>query len=49
MPATAASLDPQPAGYDPEWIRAKYALERDKRLRPDAVSQFIQVTAHFSQ
>ncbi|MBU9764120.1 NAD(P)/FAD-dependent oxidoreductase [Mycobacterium sp. TNTM28] len=29
-------------------MRAKYALERDKRLRPEAVDQFIEVTADFS-
>ena len=45
MPPTASSLGPQPAKYDAEWVRAKYALERDKRLRPDAVGQFIEVTA----
>ncbi|OMC17341.1 monooxygenase [Mycolicibacter heraklionensis] len=48
MPSTASSLGPQPAEYDPQWVRAKYALERDKRLRPDAVGQFIEVTADFS-
>lgn len=48
MPESATSLGPQPAEYDAEWVRAKYALERDKRLRPDAVSQFVEVTADFS-
>ncbi|BBZ23882.1 monooxygenase [Mycolicibacter hiberniae] len=48
MASTADGLGPQPAHYDPEWVRAKYALERDKRLRPEAVNQFIEVTADFS-
>lgn len=39
---------PQPETYDPAWVRAKYAHERAKRLRPDAVGQFIEVTAEFS-
>lgn len=48
MPQTPTSLRPQPAEYDAEWVRAKYALERDKRLRPDAVDQYVEVTADFS-
>ncbi|MFD4369414.1 flavin-containing monooxygenase [Rhodococcus sp. NPDC058521] len=39
---------PQPETYDPEWVRAKYGYERAKRLRSDAVDQFIEVTAEFS-
>ncbi|WAC54039.1 flavin-containing monooxygenase [Gordonia sp. SL306] len=39
---------PQPEAYDPEWVREKYAYERAKRLRSDAVGQFIEVTAEFS-
>lgn len=42
------SLGPQPAVYDAAWVRAKYAAERDKRLRPDGVDQFVEVTADFS-
>ncbi|MCV7175006.1 monooxygenase, partial [Mycolicibacterium sphagni] len=48
MPEAATSLGPKPAEYDAEWVRAKYAIERDKRLRPDAVDQFVEVTADFS-
>ena len=48
MPEAAATLGPKPAEYDADWVRAKYAIERDKRLRPDAVDQFIEVTADFS-
>lgn len=39
---------PQPPVYDAEWVRAKYELERDKRIRPDGVDQFVEVTADFS-
>ncbi|MXP23320.1 NAD(P)-binding protein [Gordonia sp. HNM0687] len=39
---------PQPDSYDPEWVRAKHAYERSKRLRTDAVDQFVEVTAEFS-
>ncbi|BBZ68078.1 monooxygenase [Mycolicibacterium insubricum] len=39
---------PQPAEFDAEWVRAKYAQERDKRLRPEAVDQYVEVTADFS-
>lgn len=42
------SPGPQPAVYDADWVRAKYAAERDKRLRPDGVEQFVEVTADFS-
>ncbi|MDL9938106.1 NAD(P)/FAD-dependent oxidoreductase [Gordonia sp. ABSL1-1] len=47
---TLAETDPgpQPDTYDPEWVRAKYAHERAKRMRGDAVEQFIEVTAEFS-
>lgn len=39
---------PQPETYDPTWVRAKHAYERAKRLRTDAIDQFIEVTAEFS-
>ncbi len=48
MPEAAAALRPQPAEYDAEWVRAKYAIERNKRLRADAVDQYVEVTADFS-
>ncbi|MEZ0341076.1 flavin-containing monooxygenase [Mycobacterium sp. pV006] len=48
MPETIASPGPQPPTYDAAWVRAKYAYERNKRLRPDAVDQYIEVTADFS-
>ncbi|OMC40287.1 monooxygenase [Mycobacterium sp. GA-1841] len=48
MSQTPTSLGPQPAEYDAEWVRTKYAIERDKRMRPDAVDQYVEVTADFS-
>mgnify|MGYP000166729861 FL=1 len=53
MSETAASAQeaapgPQPQGYDADWVRAKYEHERNKRLRPDAVDQYVEVTADFS-
>ncbi len=37
-------------GFDPEALRARYALERDKRLRDDGIGQYVEVSgelAHF--
>ncbi|OBB56772.1 monooxygenase [Mycobacterium sp. 852013-51886_SCH5428379] len=48
MSQTAAFPGPQPATYDAEWTRAKYEAERAKRLRPDTVHQYVEVTADFS-
>jgi cyclohexanone monooxygenase len=35
--------------FDPEALHAKYLAERDRRLRPDGISQYVQVTAEFSR
>jgi cation diffusion facilitator CzcD-associated flavoprotein CzcO len=48
MPETAAALGPQPPDYNAAWVRAKYKLERDKRLHAEGVEQFVEVTADFS-
>ncbi|MBE9373263.1 NAD(P)/FAD-dependent oxidoreductase [Saccharopolyspora sp. HNM0983] len=48
MADTAPPPGPQPDHYDPDWVRAKHAHERAKRLRQDAVDQFVEVTAEFS-
>ncbi|HWC82311.1 MAG TPA: NAD(P)/FAD-dependent oxidoreductase [Pseudonocardiaceae bacterium] len=48
MAETPAPPGPQPGEFDPGWVRAKYAFERAKRLRPDGVDQFVEVTAEFS-
>ncbi|MBL8771239.1 MAG: NAD(P)/FAD-dependent oxidoreductase [Phenylobacterium sp.] len=34
--------------FDPDALHAKYLAERDKRIRPDGVGQYVQVTAEFS-
>jgi cation diffusion facilitator CzcD-associated flavoprotein CzcO len=34
--------------FDPDALREKYAEERDKRLRPDANDQYVEVKAEFS-
>jgi cation diffusion facilitator CzcD-associated flavoprotein CzcO len=48
MPETGPPPGPQPDHFDPDWVRAKYAYERAKRLRPDGIGQFVEVTAEFS-
>ena len=37
------ALAPSALGFDPAEVRRKYAEEREKRLRPDAGNQFIEV------
>ncbi|WP_297696888.1 NAD(P)/FAD-dependent oxidoreductase [Phenylobacterium sp.] len=34
--------------FDPDALHEKYLAERDKRLRPDGISQYVEVTAEFS-
>jgi len=36
------------AAFDPEAMRARYRLERDKRLRPDGNDQYVEVTGRFA-
>ncbi|WP_284742456.1 flavin-containing monooxygenase [Amycolatopsis sp. RTGN1] len=48
MPETVSPPGPQPDHFDPDWVRAKYAYERAKRLRPNGIDQFVEVTAEFS-
>ncbi len=38
---------PAPA-YDPDALREKYLLERDKRLRPDGNDQYIEIAGRFA-
>jgi heterodisulfide reductase subunit A-like polyferredoxin len=35
--------------FDPNALREKYRHERDRRLRPDANDQYIEITADFRQ
>jgi hypothetical protein len=34
--------------FDPDTLREKYRVERDKRLRPDGNQQYIEVTGPFA-
>ena len=49
------SIDPTIAAlvgdidFDPDALKAKYLAERDKRLRPDGIRQYVEVTAEFSR
>jgi len=36
-------------GFDPDALREKYRQEREKRLRPEGVNQYIQVKGQFSR
>jgi len=42
-PVTGEALD-----FDPDALREKYRLERDKRLRPDGNAQYVEVAGDFS-
>src|SRR3954467_14156626 len=35
--------------FDPDALRARYRAERDRRLRPDANAQYVEVTADFAR
>lgn len=34
--------------FDPDALRAKYRAERDKRLRPDGIAQYVELTGKFA-
>ena len=35
-------------GFDPDALRAKYQVERDKRLRPEGNAQYVEVSGEFA-
>ncbi len=35
--------------FDSDALRAKYRAERDKRLRPDGIAQYVELTGEFAQ
>ncbi len=35
--------------FDPDALRARYRAERDKRLRPDGIDQYLEVTGPFAR
>lgn len=34
--------------FDPDALRARYAQERDRRLRPDGIGQYVEVAGEFA-
>lgn len=36
-------------GFDPDAVREKYAMERQRRLRPDGISQYVEVAGRFEK
>jgi cation diffusion facilitator CzcD-associated flavoprotein CzcO len=47
--ATAAVNVHHNLGFDPDALRAKYRIERDKRVRPDGNDQYIEVKGDFAR
>lgn len=35
--------------FDPDALRARYARERDRRLRPDGIGQYVEVAGQFAE
>jgi len=48
MPLDIADPAVQPLEFDPGALRARYLAERDKRLRPDANDQYVEVKGDFA-
>jgi cation diffusion facilitator CzcD-associated flavoprotein CzcO len=44
-----AKTDIEGLGFDPDALRERYRAERDKRLRPDGIQQFVEPTGEFSR
>ena len=40
--------EPEEPGFDPDALREKYRREREKRLRPDGVAQYIETQGKFA-
>ncbi len=43
-----AVADPEALGFDPDALREKYRVERERRLRPDGAEQFIEMAGQFA-
>ena len=43
----AAGYDIAALGFDPDALREKYRVERDRRLRPDANGQYVEIAGDF--
>jgi len=53
IPRTAASRSGYPPSpdnltFDPDALRSKYARERQRRLRPEGIAQYIEVAGPFA-
>src|ERR1700678_2231008 len=48
MPLDDAEPHSETLDFDPDALRAKYLAERDRRLRPDANDQYVEVAGDFS-
>ena len=46
--STSTLFDPADLGFDPDALRAKYAEERDKRVRKEGLDQYQRPTGDFS-
>ena len=44
----AATLDPDDLAFDPDALREKYRIERDKRLRADGNEQYLRIAEDFA-
>jgi cation diffusion facilitator CzcD-associated flavoprotein CzcO len=44
----AGQTGPATPSFDPDALRAKYREERDKRLRPDGIAQYVELTGRFA-
>jgi cyclohexanone monooxygenase len=43
------SVDVRPPEFDPDALREKYRSERDKRIRADGNSQYVEITGSFAE
>ena len=43
-----SSIDTEGLNFDPEALRAKYATERDRRVRPDGQAQYVEASGKFA-
>lgn len=43
------SIDERPPEFDPDALREKYRSERDKRIRADGNSQYVEITGSFAE
>ncbi|MGW0710279.1 flavin-containing monooxygenase [Streptomyces sp. NPDC002643] len=48
MPTDSSAPTAAPAEIDTEVLRRKYRAERDKRIRPDGMSQYMRLTERFA-